>query len=279
MTTPALLALLGLLGANIALGLGNTVGYHRLLTHRAFHTHPWVRGLFTLLGALHSGGPLMWVGLHRLHHAKSDGPEDPHTPTRGFWFGHCGWLLGTERVLPSVLLAVSGFGQQATLLWLDIRRLTGHREADWHSMVPDLRKFRLMRILDVPLVTPALFGAQLAAAWLIGGWWGIAWLWALHVSLTNGSWSVNSICHSPRFGREDHKNRDQSRNVPWIAAITFGEGYHNNHHRFPRSACHGLDGGPDVSWWVIRLLERLGLAWKINLPRKYRHRLPSLAAP
>ena len=219
---------------------------------------------------MHGGSPMMWVGLHRLHHAKSDGPEDPHTPTKGFWHAHAGWIIGVYHPVPSILFALSGFGQQIALFWFDLQRLAGRREADWLKACPKLRQLPLMRFLDIPTVAFGIFLVQVALCWFVAGWWGILWLWALHLSLTNGSWAVNSFAHTERFGREDHKNRDGSRNVPWLAIITFGEGYHNNHHRFPRSARHALDGGPDVSWRVIQLLEKLGLAWKINLPRKYR---------
>jgi len=252
------------------MGLGNTVGFHRLLTHRSFETHPFVRGVLTVLGALHSGSPLMWVGLHRLHHAKSDGPLDPHSPANGFWFAHSGWVIGTRNPVLSILFALTGFGQQAALLVHDIRRVLGKNPPEWRELCPDLRDLPLMRLLDVPGVIPVLFLCQLSLAWWVAGGWGLVWLWALHFTLTNGSWAVNSVCHWTAFGRQDHDNHDTSRNVPWVAFFTYGEGYHNNHHRYPRSARHALDGGWDMSWLLIRGLERCGLAWKLWLPKKYR---------
>jgi fatty-acid desaturase len=268
------MALAGFLCAYVLFGLGNTVGYHRLLTHRAFRAPPAVRAVLAVLGAMHAGPPLLWVGLHRLHHLRSDTPEDPHSPReRGFWYGHTGWLLGGRggRVA-AVALALSGFGQQALTLVHDLRRLAGKNPPTWLELCPDLRGERVLALLERPLVTPALFAAQLACAVALGGWAGVAWLWALHVSLTNASWAVNSVCHSPRVGRARHDTGDDSRDVPFLAAPTLGEAWHNTHHRYPRSARHGLDGGFDPSWWAIRALVAVGLASEPWLPREARER-------
>ena len=252
-------------------GLGNTVGYHRLLTHRGFKTKRPVRWLFTLLGALHSGSPMLWVGLHRLHHAKSDGPEDPHSPRNGgFWHAHTGWLLGTRRPLPAILFAASGFGQQVVILVHDVQRILGRNPPEWRMLCPDLQKEPLMRFLDVPLVMPTLFGLQVIVALAVGGWPGLLCLWAVHLAMTNLSWAVNSVAHSPGRGTAPHATREDSRNVVWLAWLTNGEGYHNNHHRYPRSAWHALGPGPDLSWTVICGLVRLGLASEPWLPRSHR---------
>ncbi|MCB9781234.1 MAG: acyl-CoA desaturase [Alphaproteobacteria bacterium] len=252
------------------LGLGNTVGYHRLLTHRAFQCGAGTRAFWTLAGAMHGGSPMMWVGLHRLHHTKSDAPEDPHTPTKGFWAAHSGWLVGTTNPLLSILFALTGFGQQLVILVHDVQRILGLRQADWVSLCPDLKKERLMRWLDIPLVMPALFGLQLLLAWVVGGPWGILWLYLLHLFLTNSSWSVNSVCHWPKFGVQRWDTGDWSRDVWWMGVITNGESFHNAHHRYPRSARHALEGGQDLSWRVIQLMCALGLASDPWLPKKYR---------
>ena len=128
---------------------------------------------------------------------------------------------------------------------------------------------RILAFLERPLVTPALFGLQLGLAWGIGGGAGLLWLWALHLGLTNSSWAVNSICHGAAFGRAPHDTGEGSRDVPWLAAFTLGEAYHNTHHRYPRSARHGLEGF-DPSWTVITVLVRLGLASEPWLPRAAR---------
>jgi stearoyl-CoA desaturase (delta-9 desaturase) len=273
-TTIALAAAAWWLAA-LLLGLGNTVGYHRLLTHRSFHTGRAVRWFWTLLGAMHSGSPLFWVGLHRLHHTKSDGPDDPHSPTRGFWWGHAGWIIGVAHPVPAALFAFSGFGQQAAILWMDLKRLAGRNPPVWRGICTDLMEDPLMRALDVPLVMPALFAAQLAAAWLVGGGWGVLWLWSLHLVLTNTSWGVNSICHWPTVGVAPFENRDQSRDVWWFAYLTNGEAYHNGHHRWPRSAKHALHGGSDLSWQVIRLMCAVGLARDPWLPKAFRAGAPA----
>jgi stearoyl-CoA desaturase (delta-9 desaturase) len=256
--------------ANTLMGLGNTVGYHRMLTHRAFRAGAPVRWALVLLGALHSGSPMVWVAIHRLHHAKSDGEGDPHSPIHGFWHAHAGWLIGTRRALPSILFALSGFGQQLVVVVHDVRRLLGRNPPEWRSLCPDLVDDPLIRALDAPFAVTGLFALQVGAAWWIGGGTGLLWLWLLHLALTNGSWAVNSVAHSVAFGRESYANGDRSRDVPWLAALTYGEGFHNTHHRFPRSARHGLDGGPDLSWVVIRTLERLGLVRDVWLPKAYR---------
>lgn len=248
-------------------GLGNTVGYHRLLTHRAFRCGAGVRAFWTLLGALYSGSPALWVGLHRLHHTRSDTDEDPHSPRAGALWAHAGWIPGTRSGALALVFALSGFGQQAAIVWHDLRRLAGRNPPAWRQLCPDLMKEPLMRALDTPGVMPLLFLAQLGAAWVVGGGRGILWLWAAHLWLTNTSWAVNSICHSPRFGRQPHATGDDSRDVPWLALATHGESYHNSHHRYPRSARHGLDGGWDLSWWVIAAMTRLKLASEPWLPK------------
>ncbi len=268
-----LLAILAWLAAVTALGLGNTVGYHRLLTHRAFETPRPVRWVLTVLGALHSGSPRAWVALHRLHHAKSDGEGDPHSPRDGFAWAHCGWLIGSRSPVLCALFALSGFGQQAAILRHDLARLAG-APAPWEDATRDLADDLVIRLLDTPLVLPVLFLAQVGAAWMVGGAWGLLWLWAVHVALTNGSWAVNSVGHGAAFGHQSHDNRDSSRDVPWLAALTFGEGFHNHHHRYPRSAWHALGDGWDPSWWLIRGLVAVGLARQVWLPRSHRHVLP-----
>lgn len=265
-------AILAFVAAVFALGVGNTVGYHRLLTHRAFRAPPALRAVLALLGALHSGPPMFWVGLHRLHHLRSDQPDDPHSPRqRGFWYGHCGWLLWPGAgALPSALFALSGFGQQARTIIHDARRVMGLNPPEWLSVCPDLKDEAALRMLERPGVTPLLFAGQLGLSWIIGGPGGLLWLWAVHLFLTNASWAVNSICHLPRFGRAPYDTGDDSRDVPWLFWMTLGESYHNTHHRYPRSARHGLQGGVDPSWWVIQALCAVGLASEPWLPKAHR---------
>jgi fatty-acid desaturase len=265
MTTELAVALGGLYLTVLVLGLANTVGYHRLLTHRAFHTTPWLRGALTLLAAQYSGSPMAWVGAHRVHHTISDTPGDPHTPVNGFWYAHAGWLIGVRNPLVCIAFAASGFGLQLRFFVYDVRRMLGRYPPVWRTMTRDLEKERFMRVLDIPLVMSAFFAAQVAVAWLNGGWLGIAWLWCAHVVLNNATWIVNSACHWPGVGERPYATRDRSRNVRWLALLTHGESSHNSHHKYPRSARHGLDGELDTSWIVIRALARVGLAWDIHL--------------
>ncbi|MEO0974166.1 MAG: acyl-CoA desaturase [Pseudomonadota bacterium] len=256
--------------ASVLLSLGNTLGYHRLLTHRAFKTHPLIRNTLTLLSATHSGSPIVWVGLHRVHHAFSDEEGDPHSTNDGFWFAHSGWLFHTKNKWCSILLALSGFALQVRYLLNDIQRLRGQLKPDWQKMCRrDLMKEPFMRFLDTPLVIPSLFALQVVAAWLIAGWWGLLWLWAMHVVQNNTSWVINSICHWHGFGVSDAKSKDQSRDVAALGWITNGDSYHNSHHLYPASAKHAIHGGADLSWWVVCGLARLGLASDIKLPKGY----------
>jgi sn-1 stearoyl-lipid 9-desaturase len=259
-------AALAIYPVTVLLGLSNTVGYHRLLSHRSFKTSRWLRGTLTFLCAQYSGAPMQWVGAHRAHHTLSDTDGDPHTPTKGFWYAHAGWLCGTRNRALCVLFALSGFGLQLRFLIVDVGRLFGAHPPVWRTMTRDLEKEPFMRLLDVPLVMSACFATQVAIAWLIGGWWGIAWLWFVHLFLNNATWIVNSACHWHSFGERPHATRDRSRNVGWLALLTHGESSHNAHHRYPRSACHGLDGEIDASWLVIRAFARVGLATDVQLP-------------
>jgi stearoyl-CoA desaturase (delta-9 desaturase) len=271
-----LVALFAIYAVVLVCGLANTIGYHRLLTHRSFKTELWLRRTLTFLAALYSGSPMPWIGAHRLHHALSDTTDDPHSPTKGFWHAHCGWLAGTSSPWLCIPFALSGFGMQVRFLVTDLALLAGRRERWWLSLMRDLQKERFMRFLDTPLVIPALFALQVAAAWALGGWSGIAWLWATHFLSTNITWIVNSACHWPGLGDRPQSTRDGSRNVSWLALLTLGESNHNHHHKHQRSARHGLGGELDPSWMTIRLFERLGLAWDVVLPGA-RDRDPSTA--
>ena len=263
-------ALAAWLLASFLLALGNSAGFHRLLTHRSYVTVAPLRYALTLLSVAHAGSPVLWVGVHRIHHAFSDTDLDPHSTIKGFWFAHCGWLFGGVRhPVPCILFALSGFGLQLVYLVNGVRQLLGHLKPSWRAMSRDLMKERLMVVLDMPLVIPALFGLQIWAAYAVGQWWGVLWLWALHVVQNNISWVINSICHHPAFGTQVHDAGDRSRNVAWLGWLTHGDSFHGHHHRHPASARHALDGGMDMSWLFICTLHRLGLARSVKLPTGY----------
>jgi stearoyl-CoA desaturase (delta-9 desaturase) len=232
----------------VVTGLGVTVGYHRLLTHRSFRASRPVKAFFAVTGSLAiEGSVISWVAAHRRHHAFADVEGDPHSPhlaeeegmagvLKGLWHAHVGWLFDEEKT--------------------SVER--------W---APDLLKDPVMRRIDrlfpvlavVTLVLPAVLGFAFTGT-LWGAitaflWGGLARVFLLH----HMTWSVNSICHY--FGKRPFETTDKSTNNWPLALLSFGESWHNNHHAFPTSAIHGLGRWQlDMSGFVIRTLERLGLA-------------------
>jgi stearoyl-CoA desaturase (delta-9 desaturase) len=212
--------------------LGISLGYHRLHTHRGYKAPRWMEYFFAICGALTlEGGPISWVGTHRIHHQKSDQPGDPHSPRDGAWWAHIGWILVGEamhnntRVLSKF---APDLAKQPFYVWLN----------NYHW---------------VPV---AVLGVVL---YLVGGLPML--LWALCVRTVLGlhaTWLVNSATHI--WGKRRFDTTDDSRNNWWVAALTFGEGWHNNHHAHPASARHGLAWYEfDPSWWIIRGMEKLGI--------------------
>jgi stearoyl-CoA desaturase (delta-9 desaturase) len=233
-------------------GLGITVGYHRLFTHRSFQTTRTVRYAFAICGQCAvQGNVVSWVANHRKHHQYSDRSGDPHSPhadygdgfvegMKGLWHAHTGWLFDSGAV------------------------------ADRNRYAPDLISDRGLRVISALFVPTVLLSLLIPAlvGWLwIGGRYGflagLVWGGAVRVLLLHHvTWSINSICHY--WGRQPFAVRDESRNVWWLSWLSFGESWHNNHHAFPSSAFHGL--GPlevDPGGWLIRALERCGLAWRV----------------
>jgi stearoyl-CoA desaturase (Delta-9 desaturase) len=230
-------------------GVGVTVGFHRLLTHRAFRTYPWLERVFAVLGSLSVQGSVMdWVADHRKHHAHADKEGDPHSPhvghgsgLRGLWHAHTGWLLETQG------------------------------QADWRRYAAELYEDRRMRrigrrfplLVAVSLLVPTLAGFVLDGFTLGGALRGYVWGGLVRIFLVHHvTWSVNSICHF--FGRRRFDIDDRSTNVAWLSVLSLGESWHHNHHAFPRSAYHGLRTWEiDPSGLLISALERLGLAWNV----------------
>lgn len=232
-------------------GLGIGVGYHRLLTHRAFQTYPALRYMWAILGSLAlEGSVLPWVAHHRKHHVFSDHEGDPHSP-----HGHGSGLRGTIKGLA-----------HAHLGWV----FFGARQQDRDTYLGDLNKDRGMRLISdlfplfavLTFLIPAALGLALTQSWM-GALTGFVWGGLVRVFfLHHVTFSINSICHF--LGRRRFQTEDQSRNVFWLALPSFGESWHHNHHAFPTSANHGL------RWWEIDLagltingMQRLGLAWKV----------------
>jgi len=223
----------------VCIGWGIGLGYHRLHTHRSYKTPRLVEYLFAVCGCLTlQGGPVFWTALHRIHHQHSDKTGDPHTPRDGKWWSHILWTI---------------FGEEL--------------HADTEIMgkyAPDLMKDRFYQVLTrwhwVPLV---VLGLALLA---IGGW---SWaLWGVFLRVVVGlhcTWLINSATHL--WGSRRFNTSDDSKNSFWVALITFGEGWHNNHHAHPRSARHGMTWWEvDLSWMQIRVMQRLGLAWDVQVP-------------
>jgi stearoyl-CoA desaturase (Delta-9 desaturase) len=229
-------------------GFGVTVGFHRMLTHRAFQTSKPVEYLFATLGSMSVQGPVIaWVADHRKHHAHADEEGDPHSPhvgegsgLQGLLHAHVGWLLidqGTAR-----------------------KRKYAADLLDDKGMRSISRAFPLIVIAG--LAVPALIG-YLVTGRVTGALTGLLWGGLVRIFFIHHiTWSINSVCHF--FGRRRFDVEDHSTNVFWLALPSLGEAWHHNHHAFPRSAAHGLGRLElDPSAWLIRAMERLGLVWNV----------------
>ncbi|MFM9957677.1 MAG: acyl-CoA desaturase [Phycisphaerales bacterium] len=262
----------------LATGLGITIGYHRLFTHKSFETSRVVTFILGVLGSMAIEGPLIrWAAAHRKHHQHSDSALDPHSPNHfreaakqdhahaehhdhdgagagagakagikavlvGFWHAHIGWMFDE---FPK----------------------------DLDRYVPDLKRDRMLRVITalfplwvlLGLIIPTVIGGVVSGTWF-GALLGLAWGGLARVFLVHHvTWSVNSVCHI--WGTRAYKTSDLSRNNPIFGVLALGEGWHNNHHAFPTSARHGLEWWQfDLSWIVIRGMEVLGLARRVRVP-------------
>jgi stearoyl-CoA desaturase (delta-9 desaturase) len=226
------LAILG--GMYCFTALGITIGFHRMLTHRSFAASPAVWLFFLALGSMALQGPARdWASIHIKHHATTDTDDDPHSPVAGFLHAHLGWLFTAKEAEPEI------YGK-----WL-------------------LNDPLVMWVSKTFLVWTAL---GFVIPYLLGGWTGGLWGGLVRVFLLNHvTWSVNSVCHT--FGTRMFETPDRSMNNWLVGLLALGEGWHNNHHAFPRSAFHGLRWWQfDLSAYIIRGLEQLGLVrqvWRI----------------
>ena len=233
-------------------GLGVTVGFHRLLTHRSFKTGPAVRGILAAIGSAAIEGPVIsWVADHRKHHTFSDEEGDPHSPH----VGHGGGWRGTLRGL-----------FHAHLGWLFIHTERGSKQRFARDLIADPvvsfvdRTFVIWAVLGlaVPFGLGYAIGGTLVAALTALLWGGAVRVFVVH----HFTYSINSVCHV--FGRRRFATGDESRNVFWLSLPTLGESWHNNHHAFPTSASHGLRRWElDPTALVIRALEAAGLVWDV----------------
>jgi stearoyl-CoA desaturase (delta-9 desaturase) len=235
---PAFFAAVILYWMSLSLGIG--MGYHRLLTHRSYQPPKWIEYFLAVCGALAlEGGPIAWVATHRIHHRFSDKTGDPHTPNDGKWWAH--------------------------IIWMVVGDATHADTARWSHYAPDLCKDRFMVWLSkynyVPLVVLSIglliFGGLPFLLW--GGFFRVTM--GLHAT-----WMVNSLTHF--WGRRRFETSDGSRNNWFVALLSFGEGWHNNHHAHPTSARHGLAWYEfDLTWWTIRLLHVMGLVRNLRVAK------------
>jgi len=221
--------------------LGITLCYHRTLTHRGLRLNTAAEYVGVIFGALAlQGGPIEWVSTHRKHHAFSDGEDDPHTMARGFLWAHCSWL----------------FRQNAKMC----------SEADVRHFAPDIVDVPFYRWVDRnTLWLQIALGIGLLAA---GGWSWVIWgVFARLVVCYHITWMINSVAHM--IGYRSFKTTDLSTNCWWLALLSWGEGWHNNHHAFPFSARFGLRWFEfDPTWLMLRVLRLVHLAHEIKIPTR-----------
>lgn len=230
----------------LALSLGIGMGYHRLLTHRSYKVPKLIEYFLTVCATFSlEGGPIFWVGTHRLHHQHSDKEGDPHSPRHGAWWAHMFWMLFGK-----------GYHNETAMMSKyapDLARDPFHRWMNSNHWIPlTVLGFVLMGI-------GALTGGAYGAASMV--------LWGIFLRVTAGhhfTWMVNSVTHM--WGERRFATRDDSTNNWWVALLTFGEGWHNNHHAHPTSARHGLAWYElDVTWIQIWVLGRLGIARNLKV--------------
>jgi stearoyl-CoA desaturase (delta-9 desaturase) len=224
-------------------GIGICMTYHRLLTHRSFATRPkWFEYVLTAIGcAASEGGPVGWVADHRKHHAHSDeNPGDVHTPLRSFLWAHMLW-------------------------WATPDADSAHTVEYYQRWAPDLYKDPVLRWLDKYFILFPLLSAT--TLFLIGGWPFLVWgFFVSSVLVLHTTWLVNSATHV--WGYRTHTTRDDSTNLWWVALLTYGEGWHNNHHAYQTSARHGLRWWElDMTYIGIRALQLVGLAHSVKVPK------------
>ena len=216
-------------------GVGITLGYHRLITHRSFETPKCLEYALLFCGTLACQRSLEWVAKHRMHHEHADAAGDPYDRHGSFWWTHLGWVLHRLPCDRDIPRYTKDIARDPVYLFLN-------------------RSILLWQV--------ALAGLLFS----LGGWPFVVWgIFVRLVAVYHCTWFVNSAAH--RWGYRSYETGDRSTNCWWVALLTYGEGWHNNHHAFPRSARQGLRWWEvDMTWRLVRGLEATGLAWKIKLP-------------
>lgn len=232
-------AVLTAVAINAVLGtVGTSLGYHRLLTHESFKVPKWLEYVMAICGILTlQGAPTSWVGMHRIHHAFSDTEKDPHDSTRGFWWSHMGWMF---------FLTQNAYRRYAPKFM---------REGKFYRFFD--RSFLTQLMLQVPLAL-VLFA--------IGGWTYVVWgIFVRIVVMWHCTFLVNSATH--KWGYRNYEIKDRSKNTWWVAILTYGEGWHNNHHAQPKVAKFGRRFWEiDVSWLLLKFLKAVRLAKDVRMP-------------
>lgn len=249
LAAPFFISVPGLIGCAIlhwaTCSIGICLGFHRYLSHRAFKLRTPAEFFVLLCGAISGeGSPLMWTAVHRLHHQKSDQPGDPHSPNDGKWWSHFLWLF------PNITSQ-----QQAVL---------------FDRYVPELKDRPMMRFFEATYAWWLLMSGlvMLGMGYAFGGWTGaismLLWAGCVRITLSyHSTWFVNSATHL--WGYRNYETRDMSRNLWWVALVSYGEGWHNNHHAHPSVAPAGHRWWEvDTTYWVIRLLKMFGLATDVR---------------
>lgn len=220
--------------------IGICLGYHRLMSHHSLQVPRWLEYVLVTVGAFaFQGGPIFWVGGHRQHHAFTEDPEkDPYSAKRGFWWSHFLWIIYPQK---------SFFDPDS-----------------YYKFAPDMARVPYYRWLDRYFIPLQIL--QILALYAVGGLSFIVYGFFLRVVLLwHSTWLINSASHM--WGYRPHESEDASRNLWWAAIFTYGEGWHNNHHAYPKVAKAGWRWWEvDVTWWAILLLQRLGLAQRVTLP-------------
>ena len=244
---------------HVSTALGITIGFHRLFTHDSFRSKQWLKLVLGILGSMALQGKLIdWCSTHSQHHKFTEREGDPHSPWRygrrfkdvckGFFYAHVLWILNepvSRNKLTQTLRAdpVASFVNRFTLLWFGLSML-------------------------LPIGMGIAYESIRGGSILAGAGQGFLWGFLVRLFLTQHiTWMVNSVCHV--WGTRPFETPDESRDNPLIALLAMGEGYHNGHHAKPNSAKHGLHlGWLDTSYWVIRILEWLGLVWRVSVPSR-----------
>ncbi len=243
------------------------IGYHRCLTHKSLQLNKRLFRLFILLG-LPAGTPIQWVGNHRFHHMHTDDDLDPHSPiVSGFWYAHCGWYINSKNPIICILYALAG---PFRLIIDAIHRPISNQQ--YNYLAEDIAKDNFLKWVSKPylfrfvlflhLIIPCLF------TFYFWGYYGvIAWSITLMIVYNIGD-SIDSLSHL--FGEKlENNKKGNARNNMILALITFGDGWHADHHLFPSSAKLGFKKGRiDLSWYIILAFKKLGLAYDIKVPKE-----------